>query len=86
MSEMDLDAAIEMFQVAETYKEYEVGLLAILMRVHTREELKDAKKIIDDKKSCLMKNSPEFNAIMEHHKSEAEQHAKSVEFAVHVQR
>ncbi len=38
---MTLDTAIQIFQQVETYEEYAEGLLLVLQRCHTREELEN---------------------------------------------
>lgn len=72
---MDLDTAIQLFQLVRTYEEYKEGLREVLTRVHTQEELDRARKVIDEKKQHLMESNPEFNAIMEQRKLEAKMRA-----------
>ncbi len=80
--DMDLDTAIQLFQLVDTFDEYKEGLLQVLTRVHTQEELDRASKVIDDKKQYMIENNPEFNAIMESRKREAKQRAEQ-DRAVH---
>lgn len=74
--EMDLDEAIQLFDLVETFDEYEEGLREVLTRVHTQEELDRARAVIDEKKQDLMDNNPEFNDVMEQRKLEAKQRAE----------
>ncbi len=72
---MELDIAIQLFQLVDTLDEYEKGLLEVLTRCHTQEELDRARKVIDERKQHMTENNPEFNAVMEQRKREAEQRA-----------
>ena len=73
--EMNLDTAIQLFQLVTNYEEYAERLLQVLQRVHTHEELDRAREVIDEKKQELTENKTEFNAIMERRKQEAKQRA-----------
>ena len=72
---MDLDTAIQLFDLVDNFDEYEEGLREVLTRVHTQEELDRARVVIDEKKQYMIDNSPEFNAIMEQRKREAKMRA-----------
>lgn len=61
---MSLDTAIQLFQSVDTFEEYKEGLLAVLMRCHSQEELDRARRVIDEKKQYMMENSPEFRGII----------------------
>ncbi len=76
MQEIDLDTAIQRFGLVETFPEYEEGLLEVLTRCHTQEELDRARAVIDERKQYMIKNNPEFNAVMEQRKREAKQRAE----------
>ncbi len=79
---MDLDTAIQMFDLGDTFEEYKKGLLQVLTRVHSPKELDRARKVIDEKKQYMIENNPEFNAIMENRKRETKQRAE-LDRAVH---
>ncbi len=76
VQEIDLDTAIQRFQLVESFPEYEKGLLEVLTRCHTQEELDKASKVIDERKQYLTKKNPEFNAIMEGRTQETKQRAE----------
>ena len=80
--EMNLDTAIQRFQLVDTFPEYEKGLLEVLTRVHSQEELDRARVVIDERKQYMIENNPEFNTVMENKKLEAKQRAE-LDRAVH---
>ena len=67
--ETDLDTAIRLFDLVETFDEYKEGLLDVLNKSTKVNDPKEARerimKIVDAKKADLMKNSPEFKSIMD---------------------
>jgi len=77
--ETDLDLAIRLFDLVETFEEYKEGLLDVLNKSTKVNDPKEARervmKIVDAKKADLMKNSPEFKSIMDRRKQEAKMRA-----------
>jgi len=80
--DMSLDDAIQLFDLVETFSEYEEGLREVLTRVHSQEELDRARQVIEDKKQYMIENNAEFNVVMEQRKWEAKQRA-DLDRAVH---
>jgi len=77
--ETDLDLAIRLFDLVETFDEYKEGLLQIL-NASTKvsdpnEARKRVMKIAEAKKAELMEAKPEFKAIMDQRKREAKMRA-----------
>ena len=68
---MTLDQAIECFQLVQNFEEYKEGLLDILTKCHTQEELKRAKAVIEEEKTRLLETNEEFKAVMDRRKQEA---------------
>ena len=68
---MTLDQAIECFQLVQNFEEYKEGLLDVLTKCHTQEELDKAKIVIDEEKNRLLETNEEFRAIMDRRKQEA---------------
>lgn len=69
MNETSLDAAIQLFQRAETYEEYKDGLGRLLTGVHTQEELDKASEVVKEKKRFMLDNNPDFRATMSREKA-----------------
>jgi len=80
--EVDLDTAIQQFQLVETFDEYKEGLSELLHTCTTDEEVKRAGEVIEEQKQRLREANPEFNAIMESREQENKQRAE-LDRAVH---
>ena len=67
--ETDLDTAIQLFDLVETFDEYGERLLDVLNKSTKVRDPNEARErvmeVVNAKKAELMKNSPEFKAIMD---------------------
>ena len=77
--EAELDLAIRLFDLVETFDEYKEGLLQILnasTKVSDPNEARErVMKIVEAKKAELMETRPEFKAVMDQRKREAKMRA-----------
>jgi len=74
--EIDLDTAIQLFQLVENFDEYREGLRELLHTCTTNEEVKRAGKSIEEQKQRLRETNPEFNAIIGRREQENKQRAE----------
>ncbi len=66
---MDLDTAIRLFDLVETFDEYKEGLREVLNKSTKVSDPNEARErvmeVVNAKKADLMENNPEFKAIMD---------------------